>query len=443
MIRRTLLTTAVVGACAASLLVSGLGTAQAAPKSPTRHTFSADATTVGASADPAQRAKAMEALAATADFPRANAYGAPALWNEGDTGQGTAIATVVSFGDPNINAVIDAYDKDNNLPPAQVTQLEPAGAVPTCDSLKNSNPTTYADCMGWRGEADLDVESMHEMAPSAHIYVVATPVDETQGMTGFPEMMTAIDYLRTHKLVNGIYLATYTGEADFSSPQEITQELDPTFIRAEKAGISVVFASGDKGPTVGELTGSDNFPYRMPSWPGSDPNGISVGGTQFYGEPQGEPYPASPAARLQHPDVLWNSNDGYSSSAGISTIYPRPSWQNGVKQITGSSMRAYPDISMHGTSGTSEAAPLFLGVLALAVELNHGHNLGNIDSVLYKKLGPAGLKDGVQDVTDGTNALPDGIVPGFAAGPGYDIASGWGTVGDISTFVPALVEAVN
>jgi subtilase family serine protease len=427
MIRRNVLSSALAGVCAASLLVIGLGPAAAAPRLPaTHHVFSSDATTVGASADPARRAKVMEALAAT-NFPRANAYGAPTLWNEGDTGQGTSIATVVSFGDPNIDAVMGQFDKDNGLPPVAVTQLEPAGPVPTCDSLKTTNPTTYADCLGWRGEADLDVESMHEI----------------EGMTGFPEMMTAIDYLSAHQLVNGIYLATYTGEADFSSPREITQDLDPTFIRAEKAGISVVFASGDKGPTVPELNGTDNFPYRMPSWPGSDPHGISLGGTQFYGEPQGEPYPASPAARLQHPDSLWNSEDGYSSSAGISTIYQRPGWQNGVKQVTASGMRAYPDITMHGTSGTSEAAPLFLGVLALAVELNHGHNLGNIDPVLYKTLGPAGLKDGVQDVTTGTNALPDGIVPGFAAGPGYDIASGWGTDGDLATFVPALVKAVN
>ncbi|HEX4226916.1 MAG TPA: S53 family peptidase [Pseudonocardiaceae bacterium] len=443
MSRRTL-TAALVGTCAVTLLFTGLSPASAAPKLPgpaTHHVFSADATSVGAHADPAGRAKAMEALAAT-NFPRANAYGAPTLWNEGDTGQGTSIATVVSFGDPNINAVMDTFDKDNGLPPVDVTQLQPAGPVPTCDSLKTSDPTTYTDCLGWRGEADLDVESMHEMAPSAHIIVTATPVDETEGMTGFPEMMTAIDYLRQHKLVNGIYLATYTAEADFSSPQEITQDLDPTFIRAAKAGISVVFASGDKGPTVPDLL-NNNYPYRMPSWPGSDPNGISLGGTQFYGEPQGQPYPASPAARLVNPDSLWNSHDGYSSSAGLSTIYQRPSWQNGVKGITGSTMRAYPDITMHGTSGTSEAAPLFLGVLALAVEMNHGHNLGNIDSVLYRKLGPAGLTDGVQDVTTGNNALPDGIVPGFAAGPGYDIASGWGTVGDISTFVPALVEAVN
>ncbi len=437
--------TLLVSALAASLLVAGLTPALAAPRLPgpaEHHVFSADATKVGELSDPVLRAEAMAALTAT-QFPRANAYGAPTLWNEGDTGQGTSIATVVSFGDPDIGAVMASYDKDTGLPPAQVTQLQPAGPVPTCDSLKDTNPTTYQDCLGWRGEADLDVESMHEIAPSAHIFVVATPVDETEGMTGFPEMMTAIDYLGEHKLVNGIYLATYTAEGDFSSPDEITRDLDPTFQRADRAGISLVMASGDKGPTVQELDGSTDYPYRMPTWPGSDPYATSVGGTQFSGEDQGLPYPASPAVRLQHPDSLWNSPDGYASSAGISGIYQRPSWQNGVKQSTGSGMRAYPDITMHGTSGTSEAAPLFLGVLALAVELNHGHNLGLVNPAIYRVLGPAGLRDGVQDVSTGDNALSDGIVPGYAAGPGYDIASGWGTVGDLSVFVPALIKAIN
>jgi len=81
-------------------------------------------------------------------------------------------------------------------------------------------------------------------------------------------------------------------------------------------------------------------------------------------------------------------------------------------------------------------------VIALAVELNHGHDLGNINSALYRALGPAGLRAGIQDVTTGDNTLSDGIVPGYQAGPGFDIASGWGTVNDVSVFVPALVAAV-
>ncbi len=439
----------VIGAAAALLVVVGVtpvaaGTVSAVPGA--THPFSAAARQVGAQTDPGQRAKVMESLYSPADssvpYPRAAAYGAPTLWNSGDTGQGTSIATIVSFGDPDIDTVMDAFDKAEGLPPVDVSQLEPAGAVPTCASLKASQPTTYQDCLGWAGETDLDVESMHEIAPSAHIIVTSTPVDETEGMTGFPEMMTAIDYLRVHKLVNGLYMATYTAENDFSSFDEITRQLDPTLRRAMNAGITLVMASGDMGATDYELDGTALYPYRVASWPGSDPNVTSVGGTQFYGEPQGLPYPASPAARLVHPDSVWNAGVA-SSSAGLSQVYQRPSWQNGVKAVTGSDLRAYPDITMHGTSGTSEAAPLFLGVIALAVELNHGHDLGNIDPALYRVLGPAGLKDGIQDVTTGTDTQTNDQVPGYQAAGGYDVVSGWGTVNDVSVFVPALLAAMH
>jgi hypothetical protein len=64
--------------------------------------------------------------------------------------------------------------------------------------------------------------------------------------------------------------------------------------------------------------------------------------------------------------------------------------------------------------------------------------------VLYGVLGPAGTRDGIEDVVSGNNSAdqPDGtvIVPGFTAGPGFDVASGWGTV-YAPKFVPSLVRA--
>ena len=55
---------------------------------------------------------------------------------------------------------------------------------------------------------------------------------------------------------------------------------------------------------------------------------------------------------------------------------------------------------------------------------------------------------GVVDVTQGNNDIgpftnSDGLtydVPGYAAGPGYDLASGLSTL-DAATFVPALARA--
>ena len=105
--------------------------------------------------------------------------------------------------------------------------------------------------------------------------------------------------------------------------------------------------------------------------------------------------------------------------------------------ITGSPMRSVPDITMDAQVGTSEAAPLFAGVLALATQLNHG-NVGPVNPALYGILGPARAADGIADVVKGNNSTPK--VTGFSAGPGFDVASGWGTV-SASAFVPSLVAA--
>ncbi len=150
------------------------------------HKFSDAALKVGHGATPADRARIMGQLT---DPPFiVPAYDVQPLWKKGITGKGTSIATIVSFGDPNIQAVIDAYDERYGLPKANVTILTPLGDV-SCPSGQE------ATCAGWKGETDLDIEMYHTLAPGAHLYVVATPVAETLGIHGFPQMMKAIDYL--------------------------------------------------------------------------------------------------------------------------------------------------------------------------------------------------------------------------------------------------------
>ena len=118
-------------------------------------------------------------------------------------------------------------------------------------------------------------------------------------------------------------------------------------------------------------------------------------------------------------------------------MFPRPAYQNGVAGITGSRMRSVPDITMDAQDGTSQSAPLFAGVLALATQLNHA-NVGPINPALYGILGPAGARAGIADVVKGNNSAPN--VTGFTAARGFDVASGWGTI-NASRFVPSLVAA--
>jgi hypothetical protein len=73
-----------------------------------------------------------------------------------------------------------------------------------------------------------------------------------------------------------------------------------------------------------------------------------------------------------------------------------------------------------------------------------GHPLGVINPSLYQ-MSAAGAP-GIVDVTSGNNTVTytqhrtTTTVPGFDALPGYDMASGVGTV-DAATFVPELAAA--
>jgi hypothetical protein len=139
---------------------------------------------------------------------------------------------------------------------------------------------------------------------------------------------------------------------------------------------------------------------------------------------------------------MWHADGISSAGAGCSSVYPRPAYQDDVAAVTGGSMRSVPDLSMDATDGTSEAAPLLAGVLALATQANGG-DVGPVNPALYGVLGPAGTRDGVEDVVRGDDSvIKNGkvVVPGFAAGPGFDVASGWGTL-YAPSFVPALVAA--
>ena len=96
-----------------------------------------------------------------------------------------------------------------------------------------------------------------------------------------------------------------------------------------------------------------------------------------------------------------------------------------------------PRAGWHVIGGTSEAGPILSGIVALADQVV-GHRLGDIDAALYE-LGLARhpARAGIVDVTSGDNSFAG--VTGFSAAPGYDLASGWGTI-NAPAFIRALVH---
>jgi subtilase family serine protease len=372
------------------------------------------------------------------------AYDLNPLYKAGITGAGRTIVIVDSYGSPTIASDIATFDKQFGLPPVNLT-IDKFGTIPPFDP---SNSTM----VGWAFETSLDVEYAHAIAPGARIVLAETPVAETEGTTGLPEMMNAEKTLIDHgvgDVISQSFGATENTFPGFSQGNYSSlTRLRYAFRDAQRHRVTVVAGSGDTGVTNYKPDGVTLYPYRVNSWPSSDPLVTSVGGTQLYLDNNGN--------RLQ-PDSVWN--DGYGAGGGgQSAVFGRPPFQTGVANVVGSH-RGTPDISMtsavngaawvYGSfptaggwnlvGGTSEATPIFAGVVALTDQLA-GHRLGWINPDLYALAGPGqhtSFPTGIADVTTGNNSF-DGVT-GYNAVPGYDLASGWGTI-DAYKFVHALAR---
>jgi subtilase family serine protease len=368
-------------------------------------------------------------------------YGVGALWRKGIDGAGTTVAVIEGWNYPGITQQVDAFDKAYGLPNPHIVTIYPAGRLPKKCPRGMVKLGSYGSCQAWSGELFLDVLSAHLMAPYAKIVISATPADtqvteDAASQVAPPEMMQAVEDIARHHLANVISISDGTGESSYSAGRPEILAQDPGELAAAAAGIPLLVATGDCGvvqnlPAASSQCGDTTTFPDTATWDDS-PWVTAVGGS----------IPVVNARRkLAGPPQLWRSGC-CSSAAGFSRVYGRPAYQNGVASITASRMRSVPDITMDGTFGTSEASPLFAGVLALATQENRA-GVGPINPVLYRTLGPAGGKDGVVDVIGGNDSvtLPTGtVVPGFTAVAGFDVASGWGTI-SAPAFVPALVAA--
>jgi subtilase family serine protease len=374
------------------------------------------------------------------------AYNLNSLYRQNITGQGQTIVIVDSFGSPTIRTDLAAFDRQWGFPDPPRLDVYKSPNVPAFDK---NNPTM----VGWAEETTLDVEYAHAIAPGAKIVLAETPIAETEGVTGFPEMMNAEKYLIDHGIGDVISQSFGATENTFPgfTKRDYSSLLGLRYAFADAAShhVTVLGAAGDSGATDNKLDGATLYPYKVDSWPSTDPLVTSVGGTQLALAQDGN--------RVQ-PDQVWN--DGYGAGGGgLSGIFQRPAFQNGVANVV-TGHRGTPDIAMSSAvnggcwvyesfepsgagweifGGTSEATPMFAGIVALAGQVAH-HRLGNVSPALYSLGAQSQAKKstGIVDVTAGNNSF--GNVTGYTAGPGYDLASGWGTI-NAAVFVPALAKA--
>jgi subtilase family serine protease len=387
------------------------------------------------------------------------AYQLPTLYGRGITGRGETIVIEESYGSPTIRADLQTFDRQFGYPnPPKFSVIQPIGKVAKFNP-KNANMT------GWQYETSLDVEYAHAVAPGASIVVAETPA--TGSGSTQRQVMEAEEYVVNHHL-GAMISESFSGtEAGYRSAAQL-QPLRAGILDAYRHHVSILASSGDAGATTVAFSGSGYYDRREVDWQASDPLVTAVGGTKLI-ESGG-----------RYTSAAWNdtyntavSRDWFGSTRAIpaatgggkSALFGRPSYQNGVKSLTGVS-RGVPDIAMSAACsgavivysshqpgepgragwseacGTSESAPEFAGIVALADQVA-GRWLGLVNPTLYKLV--AEHAPGLVNVTAGNNTVSfyggrpvkRYTVTGYNARKGYSLVTGVGTV-NASLFVYEL-----
>jgi kumamolisin len=292
-----------------------------------------------------------------------------------------------------------------------------------------------------RTEVALDLEVAMAAAPDADLRAYIAPNDPS-----FAPMI--LDEMRQ----DGVDIISDSWGAcePLISPGLLTAE-NISLELAAVAGISTYVATGDFGATdCYPFTGSVNLLLDDPS---SQPFATAVGGTALQVPPE---YPKSS-------ETAWRGSGG-----GISMWWPKPAYQVGrTIPVAGHKCRSgrrgcreTPDISLDArpmrtgyiiycdhcgagqgivwapVGGTSAAAPLMAALTADADEAA-GKQLGFANPFLYAQAGTSVF----HDIVSGTNSIFGGRH--FAARPGYDMATGLGSVraGAFATALAAYAPA--
>jgi kumamolisin len=274
-----------------------------------------------------------------------------------------------------------------------------------------------------QGEAALDLELVHEIAPKAKLVVY---------MSGpqFSFLDRAFDRMVTDNLGSIISESLGACEAEVSSGhRDLSASIQD---RAVAQGISHFVATGDSGA----YTCGQNQPPAA-AFPSTLPTVTAVGGTTVFESQSGAYYRES----------AWGGPvEEAGTGGGPSIYYPVPDWQKSVAQSMGHGNRQVPDVSADADpntgyhivfggndiqiGGTSASTPVWAGTVALInqdLKAKGMREVGFANPALYwmgvnQSKFPA---KPFHDVTTGNNLA-------YEAGQGWDFATGWGSMDGVA-----------
>jgi subtilase family serine protease len=337
---------------------------------------------------------------------------------------------------------------------------------------------------GDAGESEIDLEYASGIGGNA----VLVYVGDNQNYDVFDALAFAI----TEDIASVVSISYGVCESLMSATE--LEQGNAMFEQAAAQGQTLVAAAGDAGSTACVPFSSDGLTLVQQqalavSYPADSPYVTAVGGTQMaagtfaagsstYWETASN-FDAVGSLLSYVPEVVWNEGSASlgiaAGGGGASAYFPRPAWQSGVPGIPSGAYRLLPDVALQSSienpgflicsddpalankqgqtpncsggfvgannqvttaGGTSFAAPIFAGLVAILNGFEHTTGQGNINPILYNLASnPTSYAAAFHDIVSGTNACIAGATncsapgqSGYSATPGYDEATGLGSV---------------
>lgn len=325
------------------------------------------------------------------------------------TGGSKAIAIVDAYDYPTAQTDLAAYSTQFGLTAITSTNFTKVYATGT-------NPGPDPACAGgngwncWSSEEALDIEMVHAMAPSAHIYLVEA---KSSSFTDLSTAWKKAASLLTTTPNTGGEISMSFGGGEFSGETSF----DSTF-----TGTNVVYFA-----STGDHEGTE--------YPSVSPNVVAVGGTTLDRNGSNGNIEA---------ETAWEDGGG-----GYSEFEAEPSYQDVIFGTGAGFKRAVPDVALEGNprtgvwvydsyetanllgtanwlifGGTSVASPLMAGVV------NHaGHFYASTaaeEKVIYSN---DELSPNFRDITYGTCGYYEGWFAVYGWDPCTGLGAPYGTAG--------------
>ena len=341
------------------------------------------------------------------------AYQATPLAERGFQGQGETVVfieyTPLSLTD------LKTFSQKFGLPPFP---LQIVGGIPATPQSE-------------LGEADMDIETVHEIAPKAKL--VYYNLTKAPGITNSSDFAVAIalSIADASRKFPGAVMSMSLQDCESNSNSTEINAMSSAASNAESTGSTLFASSGDAGGAdCGSFSNDSLTTAKGVNIPAVTPNITGTGGTTLS--------VAANGAYLG--ETTWSSPMlSQGSGGGVSTIVARPSWQVG-EGVGPGTMRLVPDVAadadpltgnaivISGTvqagGGTSLSSPIWAGLTSLIDEFLKASGappLGFANPLFYKLANEKSLSPPpFHDVTVGGNVF-------YRAGPGYDQVTGVGT----------------